>query len=176
MTSSTIPQTILGSPAPLSGTDWVERGILTPLPPRTFEMLVGDPVLSGDPEPDKTPTATVVRGRAKGAGRREPPGEGAVRRWAPVLLAPELLSPSPQTSETSHWSGPSSEGPAPLTGRGALRPEGWGQKGSLPLTGHHQLPVLCTRDMVVHTTDLSTCPQSGWTIVYKSTKGCFGEP
>ncbi|XP_046528354.1 GEM-interacting protein isoform X1 [Equus quagga] len=45
----------------------------------TFEMLVGDPVLSGDPEPDKTPTATV-------------------------------------TSETSHWSGPSSEGPAPLTG------------------------------------------------------------
>ncbi|XP_006199215.1 GEM-interacting protein isoform X1 [Vicugna pacos] len=45
----------------------------------TFEMLAGDPVLSGDPEPDKTPTATL-------------------------------------TSETSHWSVSSPEGPAPLTG------------------------------------------------------------
>ncbi|XP_008154567.2 GEM-interacting protein [Eptesicus fuscus] len=45
----------------------------------TLEMLAGDPILTGDPEPDKTPTATV-------------------------------------TSETSHWSGPSPEGPAPLTG------------------------------------------------------------
>ncbi|XP_015413252.1 PREDICTED: GEM-interacting protein isoform X1 [Myotis davidii] len=45
----------------------------------TLEMLAGDPMLSGDPEPDKTPTATV-------------------------------------TSETSQWSGPSPEGPAPLTG------------------------------------------------------------
>ncbi|XP_058419878.1 LOW QUALITY PROTEIN: GEM-interacting protein [Diceros bicornis minor] len=45
----------------------------------TFEMLAGDPALSGDPEPDKTPTATV-------------------------------------TSETCRSSGPSPEGPAPLTG------------------------------------------------------------
>ncbi|CAK6445272.1 unnamed protein product [Pipistrellus nathusii] len=45
----------------------------------TLEMLAGDPILTGDPESDKTPTATV-------------------------------------TSETSHWSGPSPEGPAPLTG------------------------------------------------------------
>ncbi|XP_036306368.1 GEM-interacting protein isoform X2 [Pipistrellus kuhlii] len=45
----------------------------------TLEMLAGDPILTGDPESDKTPTATV-------------------------------------TGETSHWSGPSPEGPAPLTG------------------------------------------------------------
>nr|XP_035140179.2 GEM-interacting protein isoform X2 [Callithrix jacchus] len=45
----------------------------------TFEMLAGDPLLSEDPEPDKTPTATV-------------------------------------TNETSCWSGPSPEGPTPLTG------------------------------------------------------------
>ncbi|XP_036097002.1 GEM-interacting protein isoform X2 [Molossus molossus] len=45
----------------------------------SLDMLAGDPALSRDPEPDKTPTATV-------------------------------------TSETSHWSGPSPEGPAPLTG------------------------------------------------------------
>ncbi|XP_019592589.2 GEM-interacting protein isoform X1 [Rhinolophus sinicus] len=45
----------------------------------TLEMLAGEPVLSGEPEPDKTPTASV-------------------------------------TSETSHWSGPSLEAPAPLTG------------------------------------------------------------
>ncbi|XP_006904415.1 GEM-interacting protein isoform X1 [Pteropus alecto] len=44
-----------------------------------LEMLAGDPALSEDPEPDKTPTATV-------------------------------------TNETSLWSGPSPEGPAPLTG------------------------------------------------------------
>ncbi|XP_078218035.1 GEM-interacting protein isoform X3 [Callithrix jacchus] len=42
-------------------------------------MLAGDPLLSEDPEPDKTPTATV-------------------------------------TNETSCWSGPSPEGPTPLTG------------------------------------------------------------
>ncbi|XP_064137106.1 GEM-interacting protein isoform X2 [Loxodonta africana] len=48
----------------------------------TLEMLAGDPVLSGDPEPDKAPTATVMR----------------------------------ETSETSCWSSPSPEGPAPLTG------------------------------------------------------------
>lgn len=42
-------------------------------------MLPGDPVLSGDPESDKTPTAN-------------------------------------ETSETSIWSRPSTEGPAPLTG------------------------------------------------------------
>ncbi|XP_032723680.1 GEM-interacting protein isoform X4 [Lontra canadensis] len=45
----------------------------------TLEMLPGDPVLSGDPESDKTPTAN-------------------------------------ETSETSLWSRPSTEGPAPLTG------------------------------------------------------------
>nr|XP_012299041.1 GEM-interacting protein isoform X2 [Aotus nancymaae] len=45
----------------------------------TFEMLAGDPLLSEDPEPDKTPTATV-------------------------------------TNEASRWSGPSPEGPTPLTG------------------------------------------------------------
>uniref|UniRef100_A0A8C0N3N7 F-BAR domain-containing protein n=1 Tax=Canis lupus familiaris TaxID=9615 RepID=A0A8C0N3N7_CANLF len=45
----------------------------------TLEMPPGDPVLSGDPESDKTPTAT-------------------------------------ETNETSLWSGPSLEGPAPLTG------------------------------------------------------------
>ncbi|XP_027440657.2 GEM-interacting protein isoform X1 [Zalophus californianus] len=45
----------------------------------TLEMLPGDPVLSGDPESDKTPTAT-------------------------------------ETRETRLWSGPSLEGPAPLTG------------------------------------------------------------
>ncbi|XP_044936940.1 GEM-interacting protein isoform X4 [Mustela putorius furo] len=45
----------------------------------TLEMLPGDPVLSGDPESDKTPTAN-------------------------------------ETSETSIWSRPSTEGPAPLTG------------------------------------------------------------
>ncbi|KAK2087826.1 hypothetical protein P7K49_033733 [Saguinus oedipus] len=45
----------------------------------TFEMLAGDPLLSEDPEPDKTPTATV-------------------------------------TNEASCWSGPSPEGPTPLTG------------------------------------------------------------
>ncbi|XP_011364999.1 GEM-interacting protein isoform X3 [Pteropus vampyrus] len=44
-----------------------------------LEMLAGDPALSEDPEPDKTPTAAV-------------------------------------TNETSLWSGPSPEGPAPLTG------------------------------------------------------------
>ncbi|EAW84841.1 GEM interacting protein, isoform CRA_d, partial [Homo sapiens] len=42
-------------------------------------MLAGDPLLSEDPEPDKTPTATV-------------------------------------TNEASCWSGPSPEGPVPLTG------------------------------------------------------------
>ncbi|XP_054549373.1 GEM-interacting protein isoform X2 [Talpa occidentalis] len=42
-------------------------------------MLAGDPALSGDPDSDKPPTATV-------------------------------------TNETSHWSGPSPEGPVPLTG------------------------------------------------------------
>ncbi|XP_054434733.1 GEM-interacting protein [Pteronotus mesoamericanus] len=46
----------------------------------TLETLAGDPALSGDPEPDKTPAA------------------------------------APVTGETSHWSGPSPEGPAPLTG------------------------------------------------------------
>ncbi|KAF3829222.1 hypothetical protein GH733_003486 [Mirounga leonina] len=45
----------------------------------TLEMLPGDPVLSGDPESDKTSTAT-------------------------------------ETRETRRWSGPSLEGPAPLTG------------------------------------------------------------
>ncbi|XP_003796646.1 GEM-interacting protein [Otolemur garnettii] len=45
----------------------------------TLEMLAGDPVLSGDPEPNKAPPAIV-------------------------------------TSEASCWSGPSSEGPVPLTG------------------------------------------------------------
>nr|XP_014338685.1 PREDICTED: GEM-interacting protein isoform X4 [Bos mutus] len=45
----------------------------------TLEMLAGDPVISGDPEPDKNPTAAL-------------------------------------TSETSRWSGPSPEDPAPLTG------------------------------------------------------------
>ncbi|XP_025741554.2 GEM-interacting protein isoform X1 [Callorhinus ursinus] len=45
----------------------------------TLEMLPGDPVLSGDPESDKTPTAT-------------------------------------ETRETRLWSGPSLEGPVPLTG------------------------------------------------------------
>lgn len=45
----------------------------------TLEMLAGDPVISGDLEPDKKPTATL-------------------------------------TSETSRWSGPSPEDPAPLTG------------------------------------------------------------
>ncbi|KAB0357025.1 hypothetical protein FD754_001181 [Muntiacus muntjak] len=45
----------------------------------TLEMLAGDTVISGDPEPDKNPTATLA-------------------------------------SETSHWSGPSPEDPAPLTG------------------------------------------------------------
>ncbi|XP_032127111.1 GEM-interacting protein isoform X2 [Sapajus apella] len=45
----------------------------------TFEMLAGDPLLSEDQEPDKTPTATV-------------------------------------TNEASCWSGPSPEGPTPLTG------------------------------------------------------------
>ncbi|XP_022353998.1 GEM-interacting protein isoform X5 [Enhydra lutris kenyoni] len=45
----------------------------------TLEMLPGDPVLSGDPESDKTPTAN-------------------------------------ETSETSLWSRPSTEGPAPFTG------------------------------------------------------------
>lgn len=64
-------------------------------------------MLAGDPEPDKTPTATAVRGRAEEAGRRGP---------LPCLLL--NLSPPPQTSETSHWSGTSPEGPAPLTGKG----------------------------------------------------------
>ncbi|XP_073882651.1 GEM-interacting protein isoform X10 [Macaca fascicularis] len=45
----------------------------------TLEMLAGDPPLSEDPEPDKTPTATA-------------------------------------TNEASCWSGPSPEGPVPLTG------------------------------------------------------------
>uniref|UniRef100_A0A2K5XJM0 GEM interacting protein n=1 Tax=Mandrillus leucophaeus TaxID=9568 RepID=A0A2K5XJM0_MANLE len=45
----------------------------------TLEMLTGDPPLSEDPEPDKTPTATA-------------------------------------TNEASCWSGPSPEGPVPLTG------------------------------------------------------------
>ncbi|XP_017356880.1 GEM-interacting protein isoform X2 [Cebus imitator] len=45
----------------------------------TFEMLAGDPLLSEDQEPDKTPTAAV-------------------------------------TNEASCWSGPSPEGPTPLTG------------------------------------------------------------
>lgn len=65
-----------GTLSTLSGTAWVEGGILIPLPPRTLEMLAGDPILSGDPEPDKTPTATVVRGGAKGAGRRGLQEEG----------------------------------------------------------------------------------------------------
>lgn len=34
----------------------------TSLSPRTLEMLAGDPLLSEDPEPDKTPTATAVSG------------------------------------------------------------------------------------------------------------------
>lgn len=45
------------------------------LPPRTLEMLAGDPILTGDPESDKTPTATVVRDGAK-----EGQGGGASRR------------------------------------------------------------------------------------------------
>lgn len=64
-----IPQTTLGSPAPLGTTDWMEGSILTPLPLRTLEMLAGDPALSGDSEPDKTPIATVVRGGTKGTGK-----------------------------------------------------------------------------------------------------------
>ncbi|KAM6216861.1 LOW QUALITY PROTEIN: GEM-interacting protein [Rhynchocyon petersi] len=44
-----------------------------------LEVLAGDPMLSGDPEPDEAPTATV-------------------------------------TSETTCWSNPSTENPAPLTG------------------------------------------------------------
>lgn len=56
----------------------MEGGILTPLPPRTLEMLPGDPVLSGDPESDKTPTATEVKGGTNEAGRRGPPGGGAL--------------------------------------------------------------------------------------------------
>lgn len=91
----------------------MEGGILTPLPPRTLETLAGEPVLSGEPEPDKTPTASVVRGGAKGTGRRGPLGAGES-----VLPAPEYCLPPSQTSETSHWSGPSPEAPAPLTGRG----------------------------------------------------------
>lgn len=67
-----------GPPTPLSKTDWVEGSILTPLPPRTLEMLPGDPVLSGDPESDKTPTATEVKGETKEAGRRGPLGGGAL--------------------------------------------------------------------------------------------------
>lgn len=81
-------------------------------------MLAGDPILTGDPEPDKTPTATVVRDGAKGGREEGPPGGGTLRRGAPALHVPECCLPPPQTSETSHWSGPSPEGPAPLTGRG----------------------------------------------------------
>jgi len=44
----------------------------------TLEMLPGDPVLSGDPEPDKTPTATEVKGGTKEGGRRASPGGGAL--------------------------------------------------------------------------------------------------
>ncbi|KAM5307907.1 GEM-interacting protein isoform 1-T1 [Glossophaga mutica] len=73
-TSRTICHTTLGPSVLLGGTSWVEGGTLTSLPPRTLETL------AGDPEPDKTPTATL-------------------------------------TSETSHWSGASPEGPAPLTGQ-----------------------------------------------------------
>lgn len=54
----------------------MEGGILIPFPPRTLEMLAGDPILSGGPEPDKTPTATVVRGGSEGAGRRGLQEEG----------------------------------------------------------------------------------------------------
>lgn len=78
------PQTALESSAPLSWTDWVKGGIVIRLPRRTLEMLAADPVLSaGDPETDKTPTATLVRGGIKGTGRRGLLGEGSPGKVGP---------------------------------------------------------------------------------------------
>lgn len=77
-------------------------------------MLAGDTVISGDPEPDKNPTATVVRDGTQGTEERLRKVE------ALALHIPECcLPPTPQASETSRWSGPSPEDPAPLTGRGS---------------------------------------------------------
>lgn len=173
----------MGPPAPLGGTDWVEGGILTPLPPRTLEMLAGDPVLSGDPEPDKTPTATLVRDGTKGTGRRGPWRRGSEEGGAPALLVPECCLPPPQTSETNRWSGPSPEDPAPLTGRGALRPSevGEGQKGVLPSSTaysmHQGHGSAHNRSEPLY----SGSPQSEWRISVKQpgqmkTRGCLGKP
>lgn len=106
-------------------------------------MLAGDTVISGDPEPDKNPTATLVRDGTQGTEERLRKVE------ALALHVPECcLPPTPQASETSRWSGPSPEDPAPLTGRGS---------GAKSMRAEMSPP--CTRDVAVPPTDVNPCPQ-----------------
>lgn len=63
-------------------------------------MLAGDPVISGDLEPDKKPTATLVRDGTQGTGRRGLRGEteegGALAlRVAECCLPPPLRPVKP---------------------------------------------------------------------------------
>ena len=57
-------------------------------------MLAGDPVISGDPEPDKNPTAALVRDGTQGTGRRGLRGQ-TEESGALALRVPEccLLPP-----------------------------------------------------------------------------------
>lgn len=84
-------------------------------------MSAGESLLSGDPESEKTPTATVVSLGYVGSGG---PGwkKGLLRDEVPCPSSPQSSLHHPQTSEWSQWSDPSPALPAPLSGRG--HPEG----------------------------------------------------